>query len=157
MRAMPLLILLLIPTKAVLASDDPADAARAGEARERRIAVPSTLPFIPPAPGQERYRLVEQNTSGTDQQAAEIRGAASQTLTPIVQVDNPPVESYRYVVRGRVKYENVAGTAYLEMWSDFVQRAPTSPARLRTLVPCGPFPEQATGATWSSRSPPNRG
>lgn len=119
MRLIPLLILLLVPVRGAIATDGPA-----------------RLPFAAPEAGQESYRLVDQKGSGPDQAAVEIHGEAGQTLTTIVQVDNPPVASHQYVVRGRVKYEDVAGTAYLEMWSDFgAQGAHFS----RTLGEVGPM------------------
>ncbi len=111
--------MLLLRAGAVLAMDDPV-----------------TLSFIPPAAGQERYRLVEGSATDTDQAAVEIHGEAGQTLTPVVKVDNPPVTSHHYVVRGRVKYEGVAETAFLEMWSDFGARGAYFS---RTLGEVGPM------------------
>ena len=97
--------MLLLPARVVLAMDDPV-----------------VLNFIRPAAAQENYRLVEESASDADQAAVEIRGDAGQTLTQVVKIDNPPLTSHHYVVRGRVKYEGVSGTAFLEMWSDFGTR-----------------------------------
>jgi len=37
----------------------------------------------------------------------------------LVEVDAPEITTDRYVVRGRVRYQNVSGKAYLEMWNVF--------------------------------------
>src|SRR5579872_34248 len=97
-----LLLMLLIPASVVLAADDEA-----------------VLKYLPPQPGQEGYRTISDGASEAGQTDVEVQGQAGQTLTPIVDIADPPVSTHRYCVRGRVKYENVAGTAYLEMWSDF--------------------------------------
>ena len=39
----------------------------------------------------------------------------------LLTIENPSVEAVRYAVSGEIRYENVQGTAYLEMWNEFPQ------------------------------------
>ncbi len=141
-----LLVLQLILVRPLLAADGPPHASGplGTPPAAATPAGPVTLEFIPPAAGQDRYRLVEPTPSAADQ-AVEIRGSAGETLISIVQVTNPPVASHQYVVRGRVKYENVAGTAYLEMWNDFGERGAYFS---RTLADAGPLRSISGTSDW---------
>ena len=38
---------------------------------------------------------------------------------PLFKISNPPVSSLTYAVAGQVKFENVQGDGYLEMWNFF--------------------------------------
>jgi len=42
-------------------------------------------------------------------------------LTPILKLDWPDISATKYTITGEVKYENVQGTGYLELWSHFAQ------------------------------------
>jgi len=42
----------------------------------------------------------------------------------LCKISNPPVASLTYAVAGQVKYENVQGDGYLEMWNVFAPRQP---------------------------------
>lgn len=37
----------------------------------------------------------------------------------LLTIENPPISAKRYAVRGEIRYENVQGEAYMEMWNDF--------------------------------------
>jgi hypothetical protein len=45
----------------------------------------------------------------------------------LLTISNPPVSSLRYAVLGRIKYENVRGDGYLEMWNCFPPLKPGLP------------------------------
>jgi hypothetical protein len=55
----------------------------------------------------------------TDQKALEVTGDTDASTSTILVVENPKVTSPQYVLKGRVKYEGVKGTGYLELWNDF--------------------------------------
>lgn len=150
MRPM-LLVILLLPAGTALAWDNPGEASP--KAREDQKADgPVPLDFLKPTDGQERYRWVvgeagdkDKADGRGDRAAIEIHGEAGQTLTPIVEVRNPPVESHLYVVRGRIKYENVVGDAYIEMWNDFGGRGAYF---TRTLGGVGPMRSISGTSGW---------
>jgi hypothetical protein len=52
----------------------------------------------------------------------------------LVVIENPPIRAARYAVRGRVRYDGVAGGSYLEMWNHLPEGAFFS----RTLGDRGP-------------------
>jgi len=67
----------------------------------------------------------------------------------VLVIDNPKLAHHTYAIVGRVKYENVKGTGYLEMWNTF----PDGGAYFsRTLASGGP-----TGGRSSCRSSHSRG
>jgi tRNA A-37 threonylcarbamoyl transferase component Bud32 len=37
----------------------------------------------------------------------------------LLTIENPPINTKRYAVRGEIRYQDVQGAAYLEMWNDF--------------------------------------
>jgi hypothetical protein len=146
--AIPALLVpaVLVQGAAARASDDRADERRPGEAtRQPAAAVPAPLAFVPPEADQERYRLVAKPGAGVDRAAVEIRGDNVQTLTRIVEVDNPPVDSHQYVLRGWVKYQDVAGAAVLEMWNDF---GPRGAYFSRTFADVGPMRSISGTSDW---------
>ncbi|MGQ0634741.1 MAG: hypothetical protein ACT4QC_09030 [Planctomycetaceae bacterium] len=117
------------------------------QAATARAAPEATaLPFAAPEPQHDRYSFVERDEAGNNApQAVQIRGADGPSLTTVVVADRPPVESERYVVRGRVRYENVAGTAYLEMWNDFGQAGAYF---TRSLAEVGPMRSITGSSGW---------
>ena len=61
------------------------------------------------------------------------------------QTDQPPITASRYAIIGEIKYENVEGTGYLEMWSHFPNAGKYF---TRTLAPPGSSPMAViTGAS----------
>src|SRR5881397_3380422 len=48
----------------------------------------------------------------------ENRKASPMNLT-VLSIDNPQITAPRYRLTGRVRYDNVEGTGYLEMWNYF--------------------------------------
>jgi hypothetical protein len=56
-------------------------------------------------------------------QPATVEGAAGrQTTVTVLTVPEPRITARRYALSGQVKYENVEGSGYLEMWSHFPGR-----------------------------------
>src|SRR5580765_2845475 len=111
MRQLPLfVVVLLLAGRGLLAADD--------------LPRPNSpaLDFTVPDDGKERCKMVEGPDNSAGRPAIEVHGETSPTLTTIAEVNKPPVESHQYVVRGRVKYDRVAGVAYLEMWNHFGSR-----------------------------------
>jgi predicted Ser/Thr protein kinase len=45
----------------------------------------------------------------------------------LFKIDKPPIQSATYAVSGEIKYENVRGSGYLEMWNYFPPLAPGLP------------------------------
>lgn len=74
------------------------------------------LEFRAPPADQKRYTLEVPEVAGGGSIAV-VHGGEQKTSTTVAIVENPSVTSHHYVVRGRVKYDNVAGTAYVEMLS----------------------------------------
>jgi hypothetical protein len=57
-------------------------------------------------------------TAGAPFSTLRIDGGTRAPVT-VATIDRPGVKGSRYTVTGRVRYENVEGTGYLEMWSHF--------------------------------------
>ena len=62
---------------------------------------------LPPAAGSPGHQL-----------KVESRTPTPSTVT-VLTVDKPAVAGPRYVLRGQVRYENVEGSGYLELWNHF--------------------------------------
>ena len=61
-----------------------------------------------------------QPTKGPAGEAAiEVTGDATESRTTLLEYDDPAITASAYVVRGRVKYDEVSGDGYLELWNDF--------------------------------------
>jgi len=63
---------------------------------------------------------------------------------PVVEIDKPAITATQYAVIGEIKYENVEGSGYLEMWSHFL---PTEKYFTRTLGAPGSGPMAAISGT----------
>ena len=51
-----------------------------------------------------------------------VSSSSDEGLTvTLVEVEAPPITTDRYAVRGRLRYRDVSGKAYLEMWSVFAE------------------------------------
>lgn len=66
------------------------------------------------------------------------------TIT-ILEINAPPITADPYAITGRVKYEDVYGTAYLEMWSHFGARGTFFS---RTLMSHGPMKNLSGSSDW---------
>jgi hypothetical protein len=74
------------------------------------------LEFLPPAElGSQSTRA--QGPAG--EPAVEVIGGGTPSTTTIINCGEPAISTHRFAVRGKVKYEGVAGDGYLELWSDF--------------------------------------
>jgi hypothetical protein len=63
----------------------------------------------------------------------------------VLVMENPKLEHHTYAIVGRVKYENVKGTGYLEMWSTF----PDGSAFFsRTMSGGGPMQSLGGSSDW---------
>lgn len=62
----------------------------------------------------------------------------------LVEVDSPGVTQDRYVVKGRVRYQNVEGDGYLEMWNVFAQGRYFT----RTMAEQGPMGTLSGSSEW---------
>lgn len=62
-------------------------------------------------------------TRGPDGEVAiQVVGAEKPSVAEIIVTESPKVTSFRYVVKGKVKYDDVVGDAYLELWNDFGEK-----------------------------------
>ena len=81
-----------------------------------------------------------------DELAIEIVSTeATLTTTELVVCDNPDIGSHEYYVRGRVKYEGVDGTGYLELWNDFGEKGKHFS---RSLAESGPMGKLSGTSDW---------
>ncbi len=66
-------------------------------------------------------------------------------LFPITTIENPGIAAQAFALRGRVRYENVTGTGYLELWTSY-----PSGARYfsRTLAETGPMQGLSGTSAW---------
>lgn len=62
---------------------------------------------LPPAPGSPGHQLKVESSKATPS-----------TLT-VLTIDKPPIAGPRYMLRGQVRYDNVEGSGYLELWNYF--------------------------------------
>lgn len=68
---------------------------------------PEVLPWLAPDP-------VLATRSGDE---IEVHGQEGPTNTMVIAVDDPPVPSHQYLLKGQIRYAEVAGVGHLEMWS----------------------------------------
>ncbi|MFO1066787.1 MAG: hypothetical protein U0892_23255 [Pirellulales bacterium] len=66
------------------------------------------------------------------------RHTGSAQLVRLAAIDQPGIEVKQYMLRGRVRYENVDAIGYLEMWNIFPEPKKGSYFS-RTLAPSGPL------------------
>jgi hypothetical protein len=48
-----------------------------------------------------------------------VNTAAGATSIPLCEIESPTITTANYAVRGKIRYDNVVGTGYLEMWNHF--------------------------------------
>ncbi len=73
-------------------------------------------------------------------------------VVTLIDLKNPGVTTFNYGVQGSVRYENVKGKSYLEMWSYFTGGGAYSRARWVTLEPCATWRAHPIGVRSSCRS-----
>lgn len=59
---------------------------------------------------------------GQDGKPAQLKithTAIGTTSIPLCEIEGPPITTPSYAVRGKIRYENVVGTGFLEMWNHF--------------------------------------
>ena len=64
---------------------------------------------------------------------------------PVLKLEDPPITAERYTLAGSVRYENVQGPAYLEMWSYFPDGAFYFS---RTVMESGPMQKMEGSSNW---------
>jgi hypothetical protein len=106
---------------------------------------PIPLKFLTPEVGDPRFSIAKAYEREGDAPGVVVQGDAGQTLTPVLEVENPGVDSHRYVVRGRLKHDDVKGAGYLEMWSDFGEKGAFFS---RTLAAAGPTRSMVGTSGW---------
>jgi hypothetical protein len=139
---------------------------RARLAAAAALASISTLWMAAPALAQEPISTIDWTTtppaSGTV-----VDGAARITTTsggtfPLAAIDVADLGTTGYEIRGQVRYDDVAGTSYLEMWSVFPDGGRFF---TRTLATDGPMAVLSGTSDWRAfelpfhldgSSPPNR-
>jgi hypothetical protein len=99
------------------------------------------LAFVLP---EQRDANISAAKGPADQEALEVTGAAGISTT-IAVLNDPPISTHTYVVRGRVKYEGVAGDGYLELWNDF---GPRGKFFTRSLAPWGKLGKLSGTSGW---------
>jgi hypothetical protein len=75
----------------------------------------------------------------------------------LFEISNPPISSLTYAVSGQIKYENVRGNGYLEMWNYFPRTQPnTSETKYfpRTLGESGAMGKITGSSDWRQFSLP---
>lgn len=65
-------------------------------------------------------------------------------LFPLVEIVPPPITEATYFIRGRIRYQEVAGEGYLEMWNHF----PSGAYFTRTLSKSGPLGHISGTSDW---------
>ena len=64
---------------------------------------------------------------------------------PVLKLDNPPITSEQYALQGSIRYRDVQGDAFIEMWSHF----PDGTAYFsRTLAEMGPMQKITGTSDW---------
>lgn len=104
------------------------------------------LTFRTPEPGRKDYAAAKGfEREGEAPGVVVRRDEGGQSLTTVMEVENPPVASHRYVVRGRLKHADVTGTGYLEMWNEFGEKGAYF---TRTLASVGPMRTLVGTSDW---------
>jgi hypothetical protein len=69
----------------------------------------------------------------------------------LLRLDNPGIHAKAYALRGQLRYRNVEGTGYIELWNEFpAQEAGQPKPRYfsRSLAEAGPFSKLSGSAEW---------
>ena len=100
------------------------------------------LQFLPP---EQREANTAPAKGPAGQDAVNVTGGSTTSRTTIAVLENPPISTDRYVVRGRVKYEQVAGDGYLELFNEF---GPQRTYFTRSLAPWGKMRKLTGNSNW---------
>lgn len=107
------------------------------------------------APAETTYGTIIEDSAGGRQPARCLKvmhpEAEAATLT-VLSVDAPGIEEAAYALRGQVKYEDVDGKAYLEMWNVFENGDRFFTRTLSATGPCSGFRGLRTGGRSCCRS-----
>lgn len=110
------------------------------------------LQFLPIAKIQSSAREVKETAGPNGEPGIEILSTEpSMNSTQVLVCKNPATPSHQYMLRGRVKYEDVSGDAYLEMWSNFGDKGEFFS---RSLSPGGPMGKLTGTSDWREFSLP---
>ncbi len=88
---------------------------------------------------------VLQEFAWEDQVLRVINDTNEPLTNTILEIKAPPITGDPYAITGRVKYEHVDGTGYLEMWSHFGARGAFFS---RTLMSQGPMKSLSGSSDW---------
>lgn len=86
--------------------------------------------------GTYDWKLLQQNGQGASTGAIvtsngksilEIGSTNASLETRLLTITNPPITKKLYAIGGQIKYEDVSGDAYLEMWNYFPPTEPGAP------------------------------
>ncbi len=94
---------------------------------------------------------VLQNKSGASPTILVKHEDTSAFHLPLWKLENPGITKKYYALRGRVRYQDVAGVGYFELWNNFPSEKPDGPKGRyfsRTLAEQGPFGQIAGSADW---------
>lgn len=76
----------------------------------------------------------------------EVRNVEAEARTyTLFEIEAPPITRSRYGLAGQVRYQDVAGTGYLEMWSTFTGKGSFF---TRALAPAGPMESLSGSSSW---------
>ena len=89
---------------------------------------------VVPADGKMTFASLRVENTGSQPRSA-----------PLAVFEKPAVTATRYAVRGQIRYEAMAGTGYLEMWSFFPGGGHYFS---RTLAPSGPMGSLTGSSPW---------
>lgn len=79
-----------------------------------------------------------------------IKGDRAKTL-PLWKLDDPGISKKCYALRGKMRYKDVSGIGYLEMWNEFPAEKPDVPKPRyfsRTLAATGPLSSITGSSDW---------
>jgi len=89
---------------------------------------------LPPEPGAPFYRL-------------KVDGASGARSITVLTIDRPGISTARYALTGQVRYDQVDGTGYLELWNYFPNGGQYFS---RTLAETGPMMKLHGTSSWRS-------
>jgi len=111
----------------------------------RAIASVSLLVLFPAlAASEETLRTFSWKDRGEKEDYIVVRSDGAPRTETILTIDDPGVRRSRYAISGQVRYEGVAGLAYVEMWNFFPQARYFS----RTLDVTGPMRHLQGSSGW---------
>lgn len=111
----------------------------------RAIASLSLVVLFPAlATAEETLRTFSWKERGEKADYVVVSSDGAPRIATILTISDPGVRRSRYAIQGQVRYEDVAGQAYLEMWNFFPQARYFS----RTLDVTGPMAHLQGSSDW---------